>query len=102
VLVVGAAYKKNLQDVRESPAVEIIGELRHGGVAVDYHDPLLPSLTLPSGLTLLSVAQPRPDDYDLVVLCTIHDGYDLGWLGACQRVLDCTYRTRAGRQRFLI
>ena len=102
VLVVGAAYKKNLQDVRESPAVEIIGELRHGGVVVDYHDPLLPSLTLPSGLTLLSVPEPRPDDYDLVVLCTVHDGYDLSWLDDCRRVLDCTYRTRVGRQRFLI
>jgi nucleotide sugar dehydrogenase len=102
VLVVGAAYKKNLQDVRESPAVEIIGELRHGGVAVDYHDPLLPSLALPNGLTLLSVPEPRPDDYDLVVLCTVHDGYDLAWLDECRRVLDCTYRTRVGQQRFLI
>jgi UDP-N-acetyl-D-glucosamine dehydrogenase len=102
VLVVGAAYKKNLQDVRESPAVEIIDELRGRGVAVDYHDPLLPSLTLSGGLTLLSVPRPEPPEYDLAVLCTVHDGFDLGWLDGFTRVLDCTYRMRVGRQRFLI
>jgi UDP-N-acetyl-D-glucosamine dehydrogenase len=102
VLVVGAAYKKNLQDVRESPAVEIIAELRGRGVRVDYHDPLLPSLTLPGGLSLLSVPQPAPEHYDLAVLCTVHDGHDLAWLDGFARVLDCTYRTRLGRQRFLI
>jgi nucleotide sugar dehydrogenase len=102
VLVVGAAYKKNLQDVRESPAVEIISELRHGGVAVDYHDPLLPSLTLPDGLTLLSVQQPKPEDYDLVVLATLHDDHDYGWLDECPRVLDCTYRTPVAGHRYLI
>jgi nucleotide sugar dehydrogenase len=102
VLVVGAAYKKNLQDVRESPAVEIIAELRNGGVAVDYHDPLLPSLTLPDGLTLLSVAQPATQDYDLVVLATLHDDHDYSWLDACARVLDCTYRTPVAGQRYLI
>ncbi len=102
VLVVGAAYKKNLQDVRESPAVEIIAELRNGGVVVDYHDPLLPSLTLPDRLTLLSVQRPEPEDYDLVVLATLHDGHDYAWLDECARVLDCTYRTPIARQRYLI
>jgi UDP-N-acetyl-D-glucosamine dehydrogenase len=102
VLIVGAAYKKNLQDVRESPAVEIMSELRQGGVVVDYHDPLLPSVTLAGGLTLLGVQHPRPEDYDLAVLVTVHDGHDISWLDDCARVLDCTYRTRVGRQRFLI
>lgn len=102
VLVVGASYKPGVADVRESPAIEIVAQLRDGGVRVDYHDPLVPSLTLPGGLTLLSVAVPRPEDYALVVLVVAHPGEDYGWLDGCERVLDCTYRARVGRQRFLI
>jgi nucleotide sugar dehydrogenase len=102
VLVVGASYKPDVQDVRESPALEIISELRHGGVRCDYHDPLVPSIDLPDGLTMLSVAQPDPAEYALVVLVTCHSGFDYAWMDECDRVLDCTYRTPVGRQRFLI
>jgi nucleotide sugar dehydrogenase len=102
VLVVGAAYKPGVEDVRESPAVEIIGQLRQGGVHVDYHDPLVASLSLPDGLSMLSVGQPDPEDYALVILAVTHPGHDYDGLAGCERVLDCTYREPAGRRRFLI
>jgi hypothetical protein len=42
-----------------------------------------------------------PEDYDLVLVVTVHPGYDYGWLLRCPRVLDCTYRTEAGRERLV-
>ena len=45
VLVVGAAYKKNVDDIRESPALRILDLLREHGAAVDYYDPYIPDRT---------------------------------------------------------
>ncbi len=45
VLVLGVAYKKDIDDVRESPALDIIELLRAKGADVRYHDPYVPSLT---------------------------------------------------------
>ena len=42
VLVLGVAYKKNVDDLRESPSLELIRILRDKGAKVDYHDPLIP------------------------------------------------------------
>ncbi|MCL4272081.1 MAG: hypothetical protein KJZ72_21165 [Anaerolineales bacterium] len=44
VLVLGVAYKKDIDDVRESPALDIIELLRHKGADVGYHDPVVPSI----------------------------------------------------------
>ena len=40
-------------------------------------------------------------DYDLTIVTTVHAEHDYGWLNRCPAVLDCTYRTPGGRQRFL-
>ena len=40
-----------------------------------------------------------PEDYDLVILATVHPGPDYGWLRRCRTVLDCTYATPAGGRR---
>ena len=45
VLVLGVAYKKNVSDLRESPALDIIHLLREKGALVEYHDPHVPSFT---------------------------------------------------------
>ena len=72
------------------------------GVAVAYHDPLVRSLEAGDELAILSAARPRPGDYDLALLVTLHDGHDYGWLDEFEHVLDCTYRTPLGAQRSLI
>jgi UDP-N-acetyl-D-mannosaminuronate dehydrogenase len=102
VLVVGAAYKPGVEDVRESPAVEIMRELVECGADVAYHDPLVRAVRLDDRLTLLSQPRPQPADYDLAIVVTLHPGRDCAWLAAFERVLDCTYRTDRGRRRFLI
>jgi UDP-N-acetyl-D-glucosamine dehydrogenase len=102
VLVVGAAYKPEIQDTRESPALEILRELSSRGALVAYHDPLVRSLSLEGDLALLSVAQPDPADYDLAIVMTAHSGFDYAWLDEMDHVLDCTYRTAAPAVRALV
>ena len=46
ILVLGVAYKKDISDVRESPALDIIRLLQIDGAAVDYADPYVPSVDL--------------------------------------------------------
>ena len=97
MLVVGAAYKPGVRDVREAPAVRIMHELAEEGVEVSYHDPLVRSLEVDEHLARLSVPHPLPSDYDLALVVTIHEGHDYGWLDEFDQVLDCTYQTPLGR-----
>ena len=106
VLVVGVSYKPGVADCREAPALEIISLLRAEGATVEYHDPLLETVTL-EGRTEAGVdPDPRrdrsgfgPEDYDLAIVATVHPGFDYGWLHRVPTVLDCTYRTPGGRRR---
>jgi len=84
VLVIGVAYKKNIDDSRESPSAEIIELLRDRGADVCYHDPHIP--TYPSmrkyRIDLKSVAL-SPDvlkSMDCVLILTDHDAVDYGML----------------------
>jgi UDP-N-acetyl-D-glucosamine dehydrogenase len=80
VLVLGIAYKKNVEDMRESPSVELMELLRDKGAHVDYSDPHVPlfppmrehRFDLASvALTPQSIAS-----YDVVLLATAHSGFD--------------------------
>ncbi len=79
VLVLGVAYKPNVADTRDSPAIEIIQTLLAKGARVAYHDPFVPSLTL-DRTTLESIAWRDADlaGRDLVLILTAHRGYDWG------------------------
>ncbi|MEX2195522.1 MAG: nucleotide sugar dehydrogenase [Thermoleophilaceae bacterium] len=90
VLVLGAAYKPGVRDVREAPALEVISLLRERGADVRYHDPLVPELA--GGLR--SEPDPGGAEWDLVVVCTVHPDADSGWLAGCPLVLDTTRRAR--------
>ena len=84
VLVLGIAYKKNVDDMRESPSVEVMELLRGFGAEISYSDPHVPvfpkmrehKFDLKSvPLTAESIAS-----YDCVVLTTDHDKFDYGLL----------------------
>ncbi|MFM8643094.1 MAG: nucleotide sugar dehydrogenase [Phycisphaerales bacterium] len=84
ILVMGVAYKKNIDDSRESPSAEIIELLRDRGAEVSYHDPFIP--TYPSmrryRIDLRSVPL-TPDTLratDCVLILTDHDAVDYGML----------------------
>jgi nucleotide sugar dehydrogenase len=91
ILVLGVAYKPNVEDVRESPALEIIERLVEGGAEVDYHDRFVPAIRLPGGEALQHVCDPEIGAYDLVVVHTRHLGMDTTLLSAAPMVLDATY-----------
>jgi nucleotide sugar dehydrogenase len=91
-LIVGVTYKPGVEDVRESPALRVIAGLRDEGVTVSYHDPLVPSLDIDDDLALLSVNEPDPKDYDLVIVCTLQPQLDKSFLELSPVVLDATYR----------
>ncbi len=90
VLVLGAAYKRDIDDVRESPALDILHLLHQKGSLVEYHDPYVPQIQVEE-LRLRSV----PDldgalrTADCVVIVTDHTAYD--WRAvtvAARRVVD--------------
>jgi UDP-N-acetyl-D-glucosamine dehydrogenase len=84
VLVIGVAYKKNIDDSRESPSAEIIELLRDRGAEVTYHDPHIP--TYPSmrkyriDLKSVPLNQETLTASDCVLILTDHDAVDYGAL----------------------
>ncbi|MBO0841439.1 MAG: nucleotide sugar dehydrogenase, partial [Sciscionella sp.] len=91
VLVVGVAYKPGVADLRESPALEILDELARRGATIGYTDPMIDTVRTSAGV-LTSERNPRPGDWDLVIVHTVHPGHDHDWLLDCPVVLDTTYR----------
>lgn len=78
VVVIGVAFKRNVDDVRESPALDVLELLRDKGAQVAYHDPYVPHVRLHNGVVLESAAY--SDDLlanaDCVVIVTDHSSYD--------------------------
>ena len=77
VLVLGVAYKPNVSDVRESPALDIIHLLQERGAEVQYHDPYVPDLRH-EGMDLCSVAltDTAVTSADCLVIVTHHNTFD--------------------------
>ena len=98
VLVLGVAYKADISDWRESPAVKLIELLQNAGAEVAYHDPHVPSFAA-DGIALASVPF-EPTAYDAVVIATAHSGIDYAKLvDDAQLVVDLRNATgRAGIQ----
>ncbi len=107
VLVLGVAYKKNISDLRESPALDIIKLLQEKGAKVSFHDPHCPEIkddghTPIQGLPMHSV--PLTDEAlkasDLVLVVTDHSGLDYERvLKVAPLVLDTRGCSRGARTR---
>jgi len=92
VLLVGVAYKPGVEDVRESPAVEILERLVSRGAQVEYWDPWVPSVRLAGGRVLTSVRDPGACTPDLVLVHTVHPNVSHDWIRDARHVLDASYR----------
>jgi UDP-N-acetyl-D-glucosamine dehydrogenase len=82
ILILGAAYKKNVGDMRESPSLKLIELMEARGANVDYHDPYIPELpptrkhgTL-AGRQSVALTPENLRGYNAVVIATDHDGVD--------------------------
>jgi UDP-N-acetyl-D-glucosamine dehydrogenase len=80
VLVVGVAYKADVNDTRESPALKVIELLRNDGALVEYHDPHVASLPQ-RGIESVPLDAETIDAYDAVVVVTAHRGVDWEMIG---------------------
>lgn len=82
ILLVGIAYKKNVDDMRESPSLTILEMLEGHGAIVDYHDPFIPVIPATREHAALKGRQSvalEPNtlaEYDAVFVATDHDGID--------------------------
>lgn len=82
VLVLGIAYKKNVDDMRESPSVILMEKLRDAGAEVSYSDPHVPVFPETRehhfDLTSVELSDDNIADFDCILLATDHDRFDYG------------------------
>jgi UDP-N-acetyl-D-glucosamine dehydrogenase len=88
ILVLGVAYKRDIDDVRESPALDVIKLLEADGAHVDYHDPHVPELK-EDGKVMKSIklSDAALRDADAVVILTDHTAFDYAKIVKKSRVL---------------
>jgi UDP-N-acetyl-D-glucosamine dehydrogenase len=99
ILIAGVAYKRDVDDVRESPALEVLALLRERGARIDFTDPHVRTLAL-GAVTLASVGLEHVGEYDCVVIVTDHGAVDYAALvDGARLVIDCRNVTRDLRAR---
>ena len=103
VLVLGIAYKKNVDDNRETPAAEIIEQLAHLGADISYHDPHLPRFPemrrYDLDLDSVDLDPGSLADADCVLIVTDHDAVDYGMVAEHARLIVDTRNAMAAVPR---
>jgi UDP-N-acetyl-D-glucosamine dehydrogenase len=97
VLILGVAYKKDIDDLRESPALTIIELLQKEGAEVSYHDPFIPFIGRGRhyDLQMASSSLDNLGQYDCVLIITDHSDYDFAHIvKEAQLVVDSRNATR--------
>jgi len=102
ILILGVAYKKNVDDVRESPSVEIMEILESHGASLDYADPHVPNFPKMRNhhfdLASVDITAETLESYDAVILATDHDKFDYDLIAKHANLIIDTrgkYRTPA-------
>jgi UDP-N-acetyl-D-glucosamine dehydrogenase len=99
ILILGLAYKKDVDDVRESPSLELIELLKHRGAKVAYNDPHVPKTSPMREYNLKMVSKPIDAkslaSYDAVIISTDHSDYDYSFIVEhAQLVIDTRNATK--------
>ncbi len=98
VLVIGAAYKPNISDMRESPALDVLIELERRGARAAYHDPHVRTLRLDDRvLSSEALTAERLASAAAVIIVTAHTGVDYGLIAEHARLVIDTRNALAGR-----
>lgn len=91
ILIIGIAYKKDVDDLRESPALELMDLLEERGADVDYHDPLIPRIPRLRRGEYDKISAPITAEslqgYDLVLIATNHSAVDYALLKSHARLI---------------
>ena len=95
VLVLGVTYKRDVEDIRESPALDILRILERRGARLSYNDPYVPTLELNQATLRSADLIPAVREADIVVIVTDHSSYPYAEIVENARlVLDTRYATR--------
>ncbi|MGB9148537.1 MAG: nucleotide sugar dehydrogenase, partial [Acidobacteriaceae bacterium] len=100
VLVLGLAYKRDIDDLRESPSLTIIELLQKRGAHVEYNDPFFPTVGhgRKYALNMTSTPLERIPEFDCVVIVTDHSQYDYAAIAAQARLVVDTRNAMRGIQ----
>ena len=109
VLVLGLAYKPDIDDVRESPSLELIELLKASGAKVDYNDPYLPQTHKMREYDLKMKSVPltaaKVKSYDCILISTNHSDYDYKWIVKNAKLVvdtrNATSVVRSGRSKIV-
>jgi UDP-N-acetyl-D-glucosamine dehydrogenase len=109
VLILGLAYKKDIDDVRESPSIELIELFREKGTKVDYNDPYIPMTHKMREHNLKMRSKPLSAKmlrgYDIVVISTDHSCYDYKWIVKNSKMIvdtrNATAKVKSGRSKIV-
>lgn len=97
VLVLGVAYKQDIDDYRESPAIRVIEEFEKTGAHIDFYDPFIPEFR-ENGVSMKGIEKIDPEiikGYDLVCITTAHTNVDYDMVcNAGVPVFDCKNVTK--------
>jgi UDP-N-acetyl-D-glucosamine dehydrogenase len=107
ILLLGMAYKKNIDDMRESPSIKLVEQLVNRGAKLDYHDPYIPVYHDEHGadihLSSVPLSAEMLASYDAVLISTDHDDVDYAFVVKHSRlVLDtrnATKHVKEGREK---
>jgi UDP-N-acetyl-D-glucosamine dehydrogenase len=102
ILVLGIAYKPDTNDIRESPALEVIRLLQAKGSEVFFHDPFITEVDVP-GLYYTDLTERMLNWADCVVITTHHSVYDYRWIVEQSRLIvdtrNATREVKKGREK---
>jgi UDP-N-acetyl-D-glucosamine dehydrogenase len=99
VLVVGVAYKSDIDDVRESPSLDIMEKLRERGTRIEYTDPFVPSIQFAGGtMTSVPFTPAQIRRFDCVVIATAHKAFDYAMLLRSSKSVVDTRNALAGKR----
>jgi UDP-N-acetyl-D-glucosamine dehydrogenase len=104
ILILGITYKKDIGDVRESPALDIAKALLQRGARVDYHDPYVPEIKVGEFLhRSVSLNGRGLKNYDAVVLATEHSCFNVKEiLSKCPLLIDTRNATRGMNSKKIV
>ncbi len=109
ILVLGLAYKKDVDDIRESPSIELIEMLRSLGAKVDYNDPHVPRTPKQREhdlrMTSKKLTETTLKSYDCVLIATDHSAYDYDWIVKHARLVvdtrNATVNVKTSRKKIV-
>lgn len=106
ILVLGVAFKRDIDDVRESPSVDVLRLLARDGAQVKYHDPYVPKVSLDdTQLESVPLSKSQLAEADIVVILTDHTQVDYHEVVAQAKLVfdarNATGKVKSGRERIV-